>query len=316
MNDETREAPWLLLIHQLPPKPAYFRVKIWRRLQGLGAIALKNSVYVLPASDQTREDFEWLWREIVEGGAEATLCEARLIEGQSDADVRALFNAARNADYDEIQRDIRALAEVEPGEVAGPLRRLERRVGEVERIDFFDATGRVVVAGLIDALKARLSPPDKDKEDRMTGDQSLQGKVWVTRRGVEVDRIASAWLVRRFIDPDAGFKFVASKGYAPAPGEVRFDMFEAEITHAGDNCTFEVLLAKAGLSEPALKAIAEIVHDLDLKDGKFAREEATGIGRLLAGIYAQTADDQERLARGGALFEDLYRSFGGAGMRS
>src|SRR5574340_1037623 len=91
---------WLLLMHQLPAKPAYLRVKIWRRLQALGAVPLKNSVYVLPANEQTQEDFEWLLKEIAEGGGEAMICEARLIDGLSDQDVRSLFNAAREADYD------------------------------------------------------------------------------------------------------------------------------------------------------------------------------------------------------------------------
>ncbi len=105
------------------------------------------------------------------------------------------------------------------------------------------------------------------------GKRPLQGSVWVTRQGVHVDRIASAWLIRRFIDPEARFKFVPAKGYVPEPGELRFDMFEAEFTHEGDRCTFEVLLARAGLADPALAAIGEIVHDIDLKDAKFGREE-------------------------------------------
>jgi hypothetical protein len=131
----------------------------------------------------------------------------------------------------------------------------------------------------------------------------------VTRAGVHVDRIASAWLIRRFVDPQARFRFVPAKGYVPEPGELRFDMFEAEFTHEGDRCTFEVLLGRAGLREPALRAIAEIVHDIDLKDGKFARPEAEGVRTLIAGICAATGDDEERLARGGAVFEDLHSHF-------
>jgi hypothetical protein len=131
----------------------------------------------------------------------------------------------------------------------------------------------------------------------------------VTRTGVHVDRIASAWLVRRFVDPEARFRFVPAKGHVPAPGELRFDMFEAEFTHEGDRCTFEVLLTRLGLGEPALRAIAEIVHDIDLKDGKFARPEAEGIRTLVDGICAATGDDEERLARGGAVFEDLHSHF-------
>ena len=136
------------------------------------------------------------------------------------------------------------------------------------------------------------------------------GRTWVTRRGVHVDRIASAWLIRRFIDPEARFKFVSDKGYVPEPGEIRFDMFEAEYTHEGDHCTFEVLLARLCQPEPALQAIAEIVHDIDLKDGKFGREEAAGIKTLIAGIAAATDDDNRRLERGATVFEDLYKYFG------
>jgi hypothetical protein len=135
----------------------------------------------------------------------------------------------------------------------------------------------------------------------------LKNRTWVTRAGLYVDRIASAWLIRRFIDPNARFKFVAP-GYVPEVGELRFDMFEAEFTHEGDSCTFEVLVATAGLaSDPALAAISEVVHDIDLKDGKFGRHEVEGIRTLIAGICNGTTDE-ERIARGAAAFEDLYRS--------
>jgi hypothetical protein len=137
----------------------------------------------------------------------------------------------------------------------------------------------------------------------------MRGRTWVTRQGVYVDRIASAWLIRRFIDPEARFKFVPAKGYTPAPGELRFDMFEAEYTHRGDRCTFEVLLERAGLEDPALQAIAEIVHDIDLKDAKYGRDEAAGIASLITGIARAHPQDEERLAQGSAVFENLYASF-------
>jgi hypothetical protein len=139
--------------------------------------------------------------------------------------------------------------------------------------------------------------------------EGLQGRVWVTRRGVYIDRMASAWLIRRFIDPEARFKFVPAKGYAPERGELRFDMYEGEFTHEGDHCTFEVLLARAGLDDPALTAISQIVHDVDLKDGKYGREEASGIARLVEGIAAAHPDDSRRIDRGAAVFDDLYEVF-------
>lgn len=139
-----------------------------------------------------------------------------------------------------------------------------------------------------------------------------RGRTWVTRSGIKVDRMASAWLVRRFIDPAATFKFVPAKAYQPAPGELRFDMSEAEFTHEGELCTFEVLVQRFALTDPALRVVAEIVHDLDLKDARYGREEAPGIGQLVAGIVAAHADDEARLARGAALFDDLYAAHGAA----
>ena len=140
----------------------------------------------------------------------------------------------------------------------------------------------------------------------------LKGKVWVTRSGVRVDRMASAWLIRRWIDPKATFKFVEGAGYAPAKSEVRFDMFEAEFTHEGERCTFEVLVQMLGLDDPALQCIAEIVHDIDLKDGKFGRVETSGIASVLSGIVSAVDDDLQRIQRGCQLFDDLYRAFAGA----
>ena len=150
---------------------------------------------------------------------------------------------------------------------------------------------------------------DGTSDQNATDDAGLTGRVWVTRQGVHVDRIASAWLIRRFIDPAARFKFVATKGYAPEPGELRFDMFEAEFTHEGDRCTFEVLCTRLDLNDPALVPIGEIVHDIDLKDGKFGREEASGIAHLIEGIRAAHDDDEQRLLRGAAVFENLYEYF-------
>jgi hypothetical protein len=121
--------------------------------------------------------------------------------------------------------------------------------------------------------------------------------------------MASAWFIRRFIDSDARFKFVPAKGYKPLAGELRFDMFEAEFTHEGDRCTLEVLIERTRVNDPAVSPIAEIVHDIDLKDSKFGRQETIGIERLIAGIAMAHKDDENRLARGAAVFDDLYEYF-------
>jgi hypothetical protein len=317
-SESLPKAPWLLLIHQLPPQPAYFRVKIWRRLQAMGAVAVKGAVYALPLDDQTQEDLRWLVQEIIAGGGEAMLCEARFIDGLSDQQVRALFDAARDADYDAIAKEAGALGDEQAAqpdkraESRRQLARLRRQLTQIVGIDFFGANGRQAAEAALAALAVRLAQPELDggveqsmiNQDALRG---LHGRTWVTREGVHVDRIASAWLIRRFIDAEASFKFVPSKGYVPQPGELRFDMFEAEFTHDGDRCTFEVLVERAGLDDPAVRIIGEIVHDIDLKDAKFGREETAGIAGLIAGIALAHPDDEQRLARGAAVLDDLYQ---------
>jgi hypothetical protein len=314
----TNESSWLLLIHQIPPKPAYFRVKIWRRLQSLGALALKNSVYALPNTDEAREDFEWVLREIVKEGGEATLCEARLIEGLGDDEVQRAFHAARDADYAQIAETARKLDAEIPrkgipedrrSQVEADVARLRHRLTDVGRIDFFAAPGREAAEGLVSALEARLRPAgERMRTDHLSLDD-LRDRVWVTRKGIHIDRIASAWLIRQFVDANARFKFVPSKGYRPEARELRFDMFEAEFTHEGDLCTFEVLLSRLGLNDGALVPIAEIVHDIDLKDRKFDRPDTAGIDRLILGIAMGYSDDESRLERGFGVFDGLYQYF-------
>jgi hypothetical protein len=312
------EQRWLFLIHQLPSKPAYFRVKIWRRLQGLGAVGVKGSVYALPATAETQEDFEWLLKEIVEGGGEAMVCEARLIDGLSDAQVRAMFDATRDADYEEIAAEARAqLSGTSTGDVSAEARalvvRLRKRLATVANIDFFEATGRLTAEALVAQAEARLKEDDHMAEEEPTPAllpaSELKGRTWVTREGVYVDRIGCCWLIRRFIDPDAVFRFVQGKGYVPGPGELRFDMFEGEITHEGDRCSFEVLLGRAGIADPALQAIAEIVHDIDLKDSKFGRDETAGVASLLSGVAAANSSDDKRVTQGEPIFDNLYQYF-------
>jgi hypothetical protein len=326
-NDETDglggEARWLLLVHQLPAKPPYLRVKIWRRLQALGAVSVKNSVYALPAGDQGLEDFQWLLREIEQGGGEGMIWEANLVDGLNDQEVRALFDAAREVDYAELAKELRHLAanverlstaqDGEKPDIKGQLVRLRRRYAEVSGIDFYGATGRMTVEALLSDLEGRLvaATGKIPSENAMvpTPENDLIGKTWVTRRDVHVDRMACAWLIRRFIDPAARFKFVMAKNYAAHPGELRFDLFNGEFTHEGDMCSFEVFVRRLGIDDPALRAIAEIVHDIDLKDGKFDREQTAGIAHVIAGICMSHKDDLARIDRGSALFDDTYEYF-------
>jgi hypothetical protein len=299
-------ASWLLLLHQLPAKPAYARVKLWRRLQALGAVAVKNAVYALPTGAQAQEDFEWALKEITAAGGEGMIMEARLIDGLSDDAVRGLFNAAREADYRALAKEIRA---VEKDAAPAQIARLRTEAGRIVAIDFFGANGREDVEARLAALSMPTTAPVRAATPVVAG----SGHIWVTRRNVHVDRIASAWLIRHFIDPQAAFKFVSAKSYRPQPGELRFDMFEGEFTHEGDRCTFEVLLRRNGFDEPGLTAISEIVHDIDLKDAKFARPEAGGIAALIDGLAQAEMSDAERVEQGGKLFDSLYALFSNSG---
>jgi len=248
MSDSTvSQAPWLLLIHQLPPKPDYLRVKVRRRLHRIGAVPLRGSVYVLPATEEAREDFQWLQEEIRADGGEAIVCEASFLLGIGDEEVRAMFGSRQTT--------------VGAGENTG-----------MERVE--------------------------------------PGRTWVTRQDIHVDRMASAWLIRRFIDPAARFRFVVPRGYRLEPGELRFDMLDAEYTHVGERCTFQTLLDRFGPATPALAAIGEIVRDIDCKDSKYGRVETQGIAAMINAIAETVPDDEERLARSAPLFEGLLTHFG------
>src|SRR5215212_6444302 len=224
--------PWLLLSYQLPAKPAYARVKIWRRLQSIGAVAVKNSVYALPPGEQAQEDFEWLLKEVQDQGGEGLICEAKLVGGLSDQKIEDLFRCARDADYEELAKEARALAiSLDPLPLAQQriegepqLKRLKVRRDHMVAIDFFGANGRDAVDGLLAGLEERLGEeaiPEPEACDQEQGEPmrltDLSGRTWVTRTGVHVDRIASAWLIRRFIDPQARFKFVPPKAMCRRP---------------------------------------------------------------------------------------------------
>lgn len=304
-----RAPRWWLLIHQIPPTPAYLRAKIGRRLAKLGAVALKNSVYVLPHAEETQEDLAWVLREVQTGGGDATLCEASFVEGIDDAAIEQLFRAARAADYHALLEEAES-ASRNGGDTGAEHARLSRRLAEIEAIDFFAAPE----CDEARAALARLDPRAARGPGKPTAylKERYRGRTWVTRAGVKVDRIASAWLVRRYIDPEATFKLVAPKGYRPLKDEVRFDMTEAEMTHEGDACTFEVLVARFGLRVAGLDAIAEIVHDIDVKDAKYRRVEAPGIAASLEGIARAHLSDEARFERGFAFFDDLLAYFAAA----
>lgn len=316
---------WLLLTHQLPATPSKIRVMVWRRLQAFGAVPIKNSIYVLPNRPAAKEDFDWLRKEISSMKGTASVFLADSIRDVDDAEIVRTFQAARAKEYDALIRTAAALsADIKDALAGGYIKerlfeKLDRRLTGLRtdwesrrKIDFFGAPNRreadLAVAGsqkLLQELRA-LSGKEAPEPPPAVDLKSLRGRIWVTRASPHIDRLATAWLVRRFIDSRARFKFVQEPYRLRSDKEIRFDMVEAEFTHYGDWCTFETLLHRAGLADPALLEVAEIVHDIDIKDKKFGRLEASGVGRVIAGLCKAHADDGERIAAGIAVFDALY----------
>jgi hypothetical protein len=304
---------WLLLIHQLPPKPAYFRVKMWRRIQRLGAVGIKNSVYALPNNEASMEAFHWVLKEIVAGGGDAFLCESKFIEGFTDQQVINLFNQVRSKEYNELielaRKNLSGISEID---FEGELKKLRHRLTEIIAIDFYQSDKRLSAEKFLDNYenKWRKKMPERSVNlKRFSSLKEFENKTWVTRKSIHIDRMASAWLIKRFINIEAKFKFVETKEYAPKKNELRFDMFEAEFTHEGDMCTFEVLVTRLNLKDNALKVLAEIIHDIDLNDQKYQRDEAIGVSQIINGVISAHATDEARLNRSSAIFDDLYENF-------
>jgi hypothetical protein len=305
-RQDSEGAPhWYLLIHQLPPEPLYLRAKIRQRLSRVGAVALKNAVYVLPRREECLEDFQWMVEAAVAGGGEAYVCEAEFLGGKTEQALVDQFRAERDADYAALVEETRGWKREEDKDLPSRAARARKRLEEIRRIDFFDAPRRREAEKRVADLDAASRRPPRRGGPGRT---SLVGRIWVTRRGIHIDRIASAWLIRRFVDPRARFRFVDPKE-PPRREEVRFDMVGGDFSHEGDRCTFETLVARTGLIDRALAEVGEIVHDIDLKDDKFGRPEAPGIERLITGLALANPRDEARLERGLVLFDELYRSF-------
>jgi len=312
------EGKWLLLLHQLPTRPSKGRVKTWRRLQQIGAVPHRNSVYVLPNSPQAHEDFEWMKTEIIGMGGQATVVAGNVLDADAEAEIVAAFRASRESDYQKLRAKIAALdRRARTLSAAGgrrlaptlrrPLRACRDRLAEIVAIDFFAAPARTETEAALNRLDTRATGAPGVKARHQvnalsTGD--YRQRTWVTRTKPGVDRMASAWLIRTFIDPQAVFSF----GDRASSQQVPFDMYEGEFSHQGGLCTFEVLEKRFHITDPAVRRIGEIVHDLDLKDARFRPPEAATVGALVDGIRATHDDDTTALARGIDLFQALHRS--------
>ena len=314
---ESREgAHWYLFIHQLPPRPLYLRAKVRKLLSQAGALPLKDSVYVLPFRPEARPRLEEIARVASKGGV-AFLWQGQLLDKERDEELIAAFREARDLEYaalvervgewtDELTR--RSGQAPPEGRLRFRLGHAKRRLEQITQNDFFEAPGRARAEGALERLEERLQPPSKipTKTARLP---DLIGRTWVTRRGIQIDRIASAWLIRRFIDEDARFRFIDIHEERARPGELTFDMVGGDYTHEEDRCTFETLVKRTGIKDPQLSRVAEIIHEIDIKDGKFERPEARGVEQLVRGLLSAHALDERRLDRGFAMLDDLYRSF-------
>jgi hypothetical protein len=316
-QDGERGAAWLLLVHQLPPRPTNARVKTWRRLQALGAVALRNAVYVLPHTDGCREDFEWMKSEIEGMRGEATVFAADNIDTFSNDEIVAAFRRAREADYADLNREADALLAAHgkrsgrgpaARRVARRAHQLREKLREIDAIAFYPPENRDAAAAAVaraERLTDRGGETPRSSGDRLDAAR-FQKRVWVTRPRPGIDRMSSAWLIRRFIDPKARFAFSDTPPSAGAG--IPFDMYGVEFSHTDRGCTFETIVARFGLASPAIDRIAHIVHDLDLKDARYEPPEAPAFAALVDGLRQMHADDGELLEHGMAMFEAVYRA--------
>ena len=304
-------------------------MRIWRKLQKLGAVAIKNSVYVLPANEKTNEDFQWLKQEIESAGGEAAVFRAGSVEGATDAEIINAFRRARDEEFAALSAEFDGLTgrvreqsrakHLSPSRLAAHETELDRLHGELQRVianDFFAAKGRAAAVSAYERCQKVIratQPPAKQTHARARKSGLLtvadyQNRRWFTRRNLHIDRLASAWLISRFIDKRPRFYFVADG--ETLDGAIPFDIFGAEFTHQGEDCTFETLLKRFGLTESkGLREIAEMVHDIDLKDDKFNRLEAAGLKAIVDGLSKNLRDDRKLLQQSAGIFDGLLALF-------
>jgi hypothetical protein len=298
---------WLLLTFTLPSKRASQRVEVWRKLQRYGSVALGNSGYLLPKNPVNEERFQWLATAIRKYGGDASIVYVQAIDNISPPQLIGRFAEARAREYQELIRQLQEFSDMpRPKRALGRLSRLRSRFQEIVEVDFFHNPLQKRVEELLanaDARRLTRGTSERQKIDP----REYKNKVWVTRSRPGVDRCASAWLIRRFIDSKARFAFSPEN---QVPGKsVPFDMFhESGFGHRGEDCTFETLQKEFRIRDRRVKVISEIIHDADIADDKFGRKEGYGIDEILKGWARQGISDQELLDRGMQLIEGLYHA--------
>ena len=299
-----KPSSWLLLLFSLPTKRKTERVAVWRRLKKMGAVQLKTSTYLLPDEPAQYEQFQWLAQQIRDYGGDSTLVRAQEIEGLTRDAVVSLFNTAREAQYADLKKALQNFIsrhrKLDAESAAVELERLTKQFRELRQMDFFDSARGHEVAMLL----RRAEGPRHARKLQLLDAKQYRGKTWLTRPRPEIDRVGSAWLISKFIDPKA--KFVFAPSAQSVPGAIPFDMLDAEFSHHGNNCTFETLAKRFALADKAVARIAEMIHDADLDDAKFQRIECVGIDRVLKGWAKQGLADEEILRHGFECFDALY----------
>lgn len=294
---------WLLLLVRLPATHSAERVAIWRKLKKSGAIQIQTSTYILPDDPPRYETFQWLTQHIRDTGGDATLVRVREIEGLSNERLIELFNIARAKEYTFLREMLRPLTRRagQTSNFEGKLDRIRKQFREIRETDFFDSPKAKDLEMLLRKLE---QTQPKSKTQLKLERRDFRGKIWLTRPRPEIDRVGSAWLIRKFIDPKAKFVFGNKRGQNQRV--LTFDMLGGDFSHDGDDCTFETLIGRFGIQDKAAGKIAEMVHDADLGDYKFQRIECIGIDRVLKGWGIENVSDQEILRRGFQCFDALY----------
>ena len=294
-------ANWILLIFNLPAKQASQRVDVWRKLKRYGALPLQSGGHILPNTPSAMEHFEWLATSIRKFKGQASVVQVQSVDEFPDEQLRQLFLDARSRDYDELLAELKEASRSRKPP-AGALGRIRRRLQEIAAIDFFNSPLR----SRVEAALARADHSGVASTHKKTVKAEYLNRTWITRPRPGIDRVSSAWLIRRFIDQNATFVFDANPGSHPKA--IPFDMFQGGgFGHRGEDCTFETLCKEFGIRDVKVLAIAQMIHDADLEDEKFGRSEAIGLDRVLIGWAKQQITDDELLQRGMQLIEGLYR---------
>jgi len=319
---------WILFIHQIAQDNPNLRVKAWRTLKRQGAVLFKNAIYVLPFSDEHEEIMQWLCNQIKESGSDASLFITESLHKEQDAEIIKAFQETCNKAYLDLtgvcSNLLQKIEQIEKSEgitdkssdaLKKEIAEVVKGADDIAKTDFFHAPEKEGLFHKIHRIQQKLNEWSKTADKEITTictvyqTKDFLNKKWTTRKDIFIDRIASAWLIKRFIDPKARFSFLP-KGAGKAPsGSVPFDMYGSEFTHRGEDCTFETLMKAFNMKDDALHTIAEIVHDIDLKDSKYGRKETAGIEQIIRGLKQQQKDDNKLLEKGMEIFDALYQYY-------